>query len=110
MLLTRPRGGRVEPPGDGITDRIVQKRLRALNPDLVKAYRRRPALYAEMTDRVIAATDQPATEPPYVMGIVLPAGSPVPSRLDRNADRLRAAAALGRQSANQALIETSRQG
>jgi predicted patatin/cPLA2 family phospholipase len=74
VLLTRPRGGRVEPTGS-LTDRLIERRLRALNPALVGAYRRRPRLYAELTDGVVAATDSPGGQPPYVMGISLPAGS-----------------------------------
>ena len=103
VLLTRPRGERVPPPGDGPGDRLVERRLRRLNPALVEAYRRRPGVYAGMTDRVFAATERPASEPPYVMGIWLPEGSAAPSRLERDAATLRAAADLARRTADAVL-------
>jgi predicted patatin/cPLA2 family phospholipase len=102
VLLTRPRGGKVKQSG-GFAERLVHRRLRALNPALVQAYVRRPALYVQLTERVMAATDQPGSEPRYVMGITPAAGSVVPSRLDRDRDRLRAGAELGRRAAGEAL-------
>ncbi len=42
VLLTRARGV-APPPSGGLADRIVVRRLRSLNPDLVAAYRTRTA-------------------------------------------------------------------
>jgi predicted patatin/cPLA2 family phospholipase len=109
VLLTRPRGARVE-TGGSLGDRLVERHLRALNPRLVDVYRGRGAAYAELTDRVFAATAGPADSPPYLMGIALPPGSPVPARLERDPRRLRAAAELGRRCALDALAPASRDG
>ncbi len=57
-----------------------------MNPALVDAYRARPAAYA--------ATVQRIADEPNVLGVFLPEGSPVPSRLERDPAKLRAAAEL----------------
>jgi predicted patatin/cPLA2 family phospholipase len=100
-LLTRPRGAAVPPVGGGLADRLVERRLRALNPALVDAYRARPAGYGATIDRIAAP---PAAAGPHVLGVFLPEGSPVPSRLERDPQRLRAAAALARAAAERALL------
>jgi predicted patatin/cPLA2 family phospholipase len=100
-LLTRPRGMPPPPVGGGLADRLVERRLRALNPALVGSYRARPAAYAATIDRIAAP---PASEPPHVLGVFLPEGSPVPSRLERDPERLRAAAARAREAAERALL------
>jgi predicted patatin/cPLA2 family phospholipase len=94
-LLTRPAGAAVPAVGDGLGDRLAMRRLRALNPALVEAYRARPGRYAATVERVRSE--------PNVLGIFLPEGSPVPSRLERNAERLRAAADLATAAAEAAL-------
>ncbi|HEY3259022.1 MAG TPA: patatin-like phospholipase family protein [Pseudonocardiaceae bacterium] len=105
VLLTRPRGGRMH-AGNGagsVGHRMVERRLRELNPSLVTVYRRRDAVHAGVTAQVLAATDAPGPRPPHVMGIAVPPGSPLPSRLDRDAARLRAAATLAHRAAVEAL-------
>ncbi len=92
VLLTRPAGTVVPPVGGGLGDRIVSRRLRALNPALVDAYRARPAVYARAVERVRSEPD--------VLGVFLPEGSPVPGRLERDTDRLRAAADLASATAD----------
>jgi predicted patatin/cPLA2 family phospholipase len=87
VLLTRPLGV-LPDTRRGLGDRLVERHLRALNPLLVEVYRRRAAVYADLTARVL----DPSA--PHLATIALPAGSPVPSRLDRDPARLRAAAHL----------------
>lgn len=99
VLLTRPAGAPVDPPGSGLGERIVERRLRALNPDLVEVLRRRPVTYAEEVERIVAATARPRAEGPWVCGIWLPEHTPVPSRLERDPETLRAAAAAARERA-----------
>ncbi|HEU5474448.1 MAG TPA: patatin-like phospholipase family protein [Actinophytocola sp.] len=102
VLMTRSHGA-VMTNGGGLGDRLLQRRLHALNPDLVGLYRRRSAGYAAITEEVLAATNAPGSAPPYLMGIALPAGSPVPSRLDRDPARLHAAATLAHRVARETL-------
>lgn len=94
-LLTRPAGAAVPEVGTGLGDRIVTKRLHALNPALVDAYRARHAAYAATVERIRSQ--------PNVLGIFLPEGSPVPGRLERDAAKLREAAALATAAAEAAL-------
>lgn len=81
VLATRPAGTEVP---YGRTDRLVELYLRRLNPDLGTAYRERPARYTRL--RAAMASGE-------VLGIrtsVLSpaAGDPVPTRTDRDAERL----------------------
>ncbi|HEU4658509.1 MAG TPA: patatin-like phospholipase family protein [Capillimicrobium sp.] len=103
VLLTRPRGTALPPVG-GTGDRLVERRLRALNPALVDLYRARPATYAAATARVVEASERPADGGPHVLGIWLPEGVPVPGRLERDAERLRAGARAGREAAERVLV------
>lgn len=87
VLLTRPLGA-LPDVARGVGDRIVERRLRAVNPLLVDVYRGRTAVYANLTARVLDLNS------PHLTAIALPHGSPVPARLDRDRNRLRAAATL----------------
>ncbi|MPZ84317.1 MAG: hypothetical protein GEV28_29550 [Actinophytocola sp.] len=91
VLLSRARG-RVAPAGGGLGDRLVERRLRALNPNLVTAYRRRNAEAAAMLGTVHEAADS-GSGPPYLLAVAPSPDAPEPSRLERDRDRLRAAAA-----------------
>lgn len=95
VLLTRPAGSAVPAVGTGLGDRIVAKRLHALNPALVDAYRTRPARYAATVERIRAE--------PTVLGLFLPEHAPVPGRLERDPAKLRAAADLATAAAETAL-------
>jgi predicted patatin/cPLA2 family phospholipase len=94
-LLTRPAGAAVPEVGTGFADRIVTKRLHALNPALVDAYRDRPAAYAATVERIRSEPD--------VLGIFLPENAPIPGRLERDPAKLRAAADLATAAASAAL-------
>jgi hypothetical protein len=87
VLLTRAFETRLPPPG-GLADRLVARKLRALNPDLVAAYYRRVPEYQALLDTLSTAG---ADGPPYVLTIAPDAAAPTPSRTDRDRDRLRAA-------------------
>jgi predicted patatin/cPLA2 family phospholipase len=89
VLLTRALG--VVPPAPrGLADRIVAHRLRALNPDLVTAYRTRDATVQRMLGSLAEAGE---SGPPYVLVVAPDRDAPEPSRLERNRDVLREAAA-----------------
>lgn len=87
VLLTRALGA-VPPPG-GFADRIVERRLRTLNPALVAAYRQRDAECLAMLAALGAAGD---SGPPYYLAVAPDPAAPVPSRLERDKTVLRAAA------------------
>jgi predicted patatin/cPLA2 family phospholipase len=88
VLLTRAVGV-VPPPPGGFADRIVARRLRALNPDLVTAYRTRDAKVQRMLRSLAGAGE---SGPPYVMVVAPDRDAPEPSRLERDRDVLRSAA------------------
>ncbi len=88
VLLTRTIGSTI-PPAGGLGDRLVERKLRALNPALVTAYRRRIPDYLALVDS-LATADQ--SRPPYLLTIAPSADAPVPSRLERDPTVLRAAA------------------
>lgn len=87
VLLTRALG--VLPPSGGFADRIVERRLRALNPELVTAYRTRDAKVQRM---LRSLTEVGESGPPYVMVVAPDRAAPEPSRLERDRGVLRAAA------------------
>jgi predicted patatin/cPLA2 family phospholipase len=89
VLMTRPEGVPRTPAG-GFVERIIERRLRALNPDLVALARGRFAVYEEVVDRI--ARDAGGT----VLGVRLPAGTEPVSQLERDPDTLRAAADAAR--------------
>lgn len=89
VLLTRALGV-VPPAPTGFADRIVARRLRALNPDLVTAYRTRDAKVQRM---LRSLTEAGESGPPYVMVVAPDPDAPEPSRLERDRDVLREAAA-----------------
>jgi predicted patatin/cPLA2 family phospholipase len=88
VLQTRPEGVARTPAG-GLAERIVARRLRALNPDLVPLARDRFAVYEQQVARIAANTTN-------VLGVRLPAGAPSVSQLERRTAPLRAAAEAGR--------------
>jgi predicted patatin/cPLA2 family phospholipase len=99
VLLTRAFGTRLPAPG-GLGDRLVTRKLRALNPELATAYRRRTPEYEAMLDMLASAG---TAGPPYVLAIAPDPAAPVPSRTDRDRDRLRAAAEHARRRAAEVL-------
>jgi predicted patatin/cPLA2 family phospholipase len=89
VLMTRPEGVPRTPAG-GVVERIVERRLRALNPALVDVARTRFAVYEQVVDRI--ARDADGT----VLGVRLPAGTEPVSQLERGTGVLRAAAEAAR--------------
>jgi predicted patatin/cPLA2 family phospholipase len=89
VLMTRPEGVPRTPAG-GLVERLIERRLRALNPDLVQLARDRFAVYERVVDRI--ARDPDGT----VLGVRLPAGIEPVSQLEKDPGTLRAAAEAGR--------------
>jgi predicted patatin/cPLA2 family phospholipase len=101
VLQTRPHGVPRSSPG-GLADRLIVRRLQALNPGLVTLYRQRIAAY----DRIVAdlaARAAAADGPPFVQVVRPPRGAPTVSQLERDPGALRAAAAAARTCADAAL-------
>ena len=95
VLQTRPEGVPRTPAG-GLVERIIARRLRALNPDLVPLAAARFAVYEDVVGRI-------ATNTTNVLGVRLPAGTPSVSQLERSTEELRAAADAGRAAIAQLL-------
>jgi predicted patatin/cPLA2 family phospholipase len=95
VLQTRPEGVPRTPAG-GLVERIIARRLRALNPDLVPLAAGRFAVYEDVVTRI-------ATNTTNVLGVRLPAGTPSVSQLERSTEELRAAADAGRAAIAQLL-------
>ncbi len=89
VLQTRPEGVPRTHPGR-LADRLIERRLRSLNPALIDVWRRRTPDYERLVGEIAAAG-------PNVLGIRPPAGSPTVAQLERRPDRLRAAARAGRE-------------
>ena len=95
------RGG-VEPV-PSFADRIITRRLRALNPALPGLYQRRTADYDHAVAELAAATDAPQPDGPFLYGLRLPAGSQVVGRFERCAGALEAAGRAAREHAERVL-------
>jgi predicted patatin/cPLA2 family phospholipase len=89
VLQTRPEGVPRAHPGR-VVDRLIERRLRAINADLVDVWRRRTPDY----ERIVAEI---AAGGPSVLGIRPPAGTPVVSQLERDPEKLRGAAGAARE-------------
>ncbi len=96
VLTTRPAGSA---PAWGWSDVLVERYLRRLNPDLATAYRERPERYA--AERAEMASGRHLG----IATLVLSPGpyDAVPSRMERDADLLRVAAAGAAGTARRAL-------
>ena len=90
VFQTRPIGVPRSSPG-GVADRLIVRRLRALNPALVDLYRARIAEYDRITADLAARAADPAAGPPLVEVVRPPRGAPSVSQLERDPAALRAA-------------------
>ena len=98
VLQTRAHGEGVEPT-PSLADRIITRRLRALNPALLDLYQRRSADYDDAVAELAAATDAPAPDGPFLYALRLPVGSPVIGRFERCAQALEVAGRAAREHA-----------
>jgi predicted patatin/cPLA2 family phospholipase len=92
VLQTRPHG---EPrkSASRIADRLIERHLRGLNPALVTLYRARIAAYEDVVEDIARRTREPDADPPYVLGLRPPAGTPCVSQIERRPAVLATAAA-----------------
>lgn len=106
VLQTRPEGV-PRSSGSALADRLIERHLRGLNPALVELYRDRIADYERVVGEIAAYSSSPGAEPPFVLGLRPPAGTPVISQLERDPDRLAEAAADAERLATAALTPRS---
>lgn len=99
VLTTRPAG---TAPAWGWSDALVERYLRRLNPDLAVAYRERPERYA--AERAAIATGRHLGV--ATLALAPGAHDPIPSRMERDPDLLRIAAAAAAETARRALVTT----
>ena len=91
VLQTRPHGV-PRRSASRLADRMIERHLRGLNPDLVRLYRERVAAYERLVEDIARRTADPSDGPPYLLGIRPPAGTPCVGQLERRPDVLTAAA------------------
>ena len=102
-LQTRPYGV-PRRSASRLGDRLIERHLRGLNPELVTLYRGRIAAYERLVEDLAGhsrATDP--TTPPHVLGVRPPAGAPCVSQLERRAHVLAEAARAAERLVEQAL-------
>jgi predicted patatin/cPLA2 family phospholipase len=93
VLMTRPLGvSRTPPPR--LANRIIERRLRRLNPALVELHHRRASDYEVAVREIAAATSEPGRRAPFVYGLRLARGGPEVGQLERRAAVLQAAGGL----------------
>jgi predicted patatin/cPLA2 family phospholipase len=90
-LQTRPHGV-PRKSASRVGDRLIERHLRGLNPDLVTLYRERVACYERVVADIAARSGRIDDGPPHVLGLRPPAGSPVVSQLERRSEILAKAA------------------
>lgn len=107
VLLTRPEGLRY-PTSEGFSEKLVERKLRPLNPRLVERYRNRGKVYDDGVDDV--ARREQSGEAPYVLAVRPPADAPVVSRLEQKAAVLRAAAEASLRQTLEQVVRPAREG
>jgi predicted patatin/cPLA2 family phospholipase len=100
VLQTRPEGVPRSHPGK-VVDRLIERRLRALNPALIDVWRGRTPDYERIVGEIAARSAERST----VLGIRPPAGAPTVSQLERGPEPLRAAAEAARAQVRALLAE-----
>jgi predicted patatin/cPLA2 family phospholipase len=81
-LMTRPLGVPRTPP-PRLANRIIERRLRRLNPALLELHDRRVSDYEAVVRGIAAATDAPGPGAPFVYGLRLARGAPEVGQLER---------------------------
>jgi predicted patatin/cPLA2 family phospholipase len=92
VLQTRPYGV-PRKSASRLADRMIERHLRGLNPELVALYRARIATYEDVVEDIARRTRDPEAGSPHVLGIRPPAGTPCVSQIERRPAVLAAAAA-----------------
>jgi predicted patatin/cPLA2 family phospholipase len=99
VLQTRPHGV-PRSTNSRLAERLIERHLRGINPVLERMWRERAGEYEVLVDDIARRSRWPGTEPPFVLGLRPPAGTPVVGQLERRPAVLEGAAA-----AAEALVE-----
>jgi hypothetical protein len=102
VLQTRPHGV-PRSSGSRVADRLIERHLRRLNPELERLWRERVPGYERLVAQIARMSGAPGDEPPHVLGLRPPAGTPVVAQLERRPEVLSRAAAAGARLAEEAL-------
>ncbi|MEA2146451.1 MAG: hypothetical protein QOG59_2038 [Solirubrobacteraceae bacterium] len=103
ILVLRSRlEGEVTSAPTGAAGRLTARLLARVDPAVARAFLNRAQDELEV-EALLARHAADAALTPHVLSIRSPPGSPVPSRLDRNVDRVAAAMEAGRAAAHAAL-------
>ncbi len=90
-LQTRPHGV-PRKSASRVGDKLIERHLRGLNPELVTLYRERVSCYETVVADIARRSLDAGSGPPYVLGLRPLAGSPVVGQLERRSAILAAAA------------------
>ena len=101
-LQTRPYGV-PRRSASRIGDRLIERHLRGLNPALVTLYRARIAAYERIVEDIERRSLAPGAQPPHVLGLRPPAGTPCVGQLERRPAILARAAAEAERLVERAL-------
>jgi predicted patatin/cPLA2 family phospholipase len=101
-LQTRPFGI-PRKSASRIGDRLIERHLRGLNPALMTVYRERIGHYEELVADLADRSRGDSTEPPHVLGLRPPAGTPCVGQLERDPVALTAGATEGERLVKAAL-------
>ena len=101
-LQTRPFGI-PRKSASRIGDRLIERHLRGLNPALVTVYRERIGQYEKLVDDLARRSSEPGDEPPFVLGLRPPDGTPCVGQLERDPVVLTAGALEGERLVEAAL-------
>jgi predicted patatin/cPLA2 family phospholipase len=102
VLQTRPYGV-PRSTGSRVADQFIERHLRRLNPALVQLWRDRAASYEVLVEDILRRSSSPSAEPPHVLGLRPPAGTPVVAQLERRPALLIDAAAAAERLVEDAL-------
>jgi predicted patatin/cPLA2 family phospholipase len=90
-LQTRPYGV-PRSAGGRLGERLIERHLRRLNPQLVPLWRERVPAYEDLVEDIARRSAAPDGDAPYVLGLRPPAGTPVVTQLERRPEVLARAA------------------
>ena len=102
VLQTRPHG-ELRKSASKAADLMIARYLRKLNPELLVLYNDRFDSYERCVDDIARRSLDPGAEPPYMLGLRPPAGTPVVSQTERRSEVLAAAAAQAERIVEDAL-------
>lgn len=105
ILRSRRRGERVRPPGR-LSSALTGRALRRLSPAIETAFRTRAEREHADEDLLDRHRDDPTLKP-AILAIHPHADSPVPSRLERDIELVRAALETGRRAAHEGLASVA---